>query len=78
MSDKPAKPKATKRASKRAANLRVIMEKNVCPDGEGCEAFLDGLGRLPKGQMVEIPKKIADGLIAKKLAKLVEKIADKA
>lgn len=47
---------------------RIVMKRNYRPIDEGFKSQLDGLGRLPKGQMVEVSKKLGDQLIANGIA----------
>ena len=67
MSDK-AKTKTVKAA--RPRKVQVIMLCYYKPEGIEYKAFTDNLGRLPKGKMVEMPKKLADQLIERKIVKL--------
>lgn len=48
--------------------IRIVMKRNYRPADEGFKGQLDGLGRLPKGQMVEVSKKLGDQLIANGIA----------
>lgn len=76
MSDIIEKAKIKKKpTSKRNAKMLVVMGKHYCPSEEFraiVKPFLDGLGRLPKDELVEVPQKLGAELLAQNLASLPE------
>ena len=59
---------------KKENGVAVAMLRNYCPDGniEG----VDGLGRLPKGSIVELPTSLANDLVKKGIASRDAAISD--
>lgn len=62
------KQKLKAKAPRTKSKMRVVMQRNYRPVENGFQGQLDDLGRLPKGQMVEVPKKLGDQLIENGIA----------